>query len=317
MRAMATDRVGAGATLRPHTLPMREPGAGEVLIKVMATAVSPADLGMLAGRYRWYDELRLPLVPGYDVAGVVEAGDWERGAAVIASTGHSRTQVGSYAEYVTLPASYVAPKPANLDWAEAATLPLAALTAHQALELLDLHPGQSLLVNAPRGAVGRFTTQLAQAAGITVLTPDAAVVGAGGLVGGAGVPVGEAGVPVVGPGGPVVGAGGGVGWVDAALDVVGGERARRAFAAVRDGGAYVTVVPEFWVPGGQFTPERGITPQLVRAEPSGARLTAISRAAEAGQLTATVAKTLPLTEAQQALDLLASGGVRGKIVLLP
>ncbi|NUR99530.1 MAG: NADP-dependent oxidoreductase [Kribbellaceae bacterium] len=310
MRAMATDRVGAGATLRPHTLPVKEPGDGEVLIKVRAVAVNPADAGMVAGHYRWYDELRLPLVPGYDVAGVVEAGAWERGAAVIASTGHSRTQVGGYAEYVTLPASYVAPKPANFDWAEAATLPLAALTAHQALELLDLHPGQSLLVNGPRGAVGRFAAELARAAGITVLEPGTRAAGTGAPEVAASVPEGGSDVPGGGSAGDRV-------LVDAALDVVGGERARQAFAAVRDGGSYVTVVPEFWVPGGQFTPDRGITPQLVRAEPSGARLTTISRAAEAGDLTATVGKTLPLTEAQQALDLLASRGVRGKIVLLP
>lgn len=286
MRAMATDRVGAGATLRPHTLPVREPGDGEVLIKVRAVAVNPADAGMVAGRYRWYDELRLPLVPGYDVAGVVEAGSWERGAAVIASTGHSRTQAGGYAEYVTLPASYVAPKPTNLDWAEAATLPLAGTTAQQALELLELRPGQTLLVNGPRGAVGRFAVELARRAGLTVIE------------------AGRDATPVTEP-------------VDAALDVVGGPRARQAFAAVRDGGSYVTAVPEFWVPGGQFTPARGITPQVVRAVPDGERLMMLSRAAEAGDLTAVVGKTVPLTEAQQALDLLAFGGVRGKIVLLP
>jgi NADPH:quinone reductase-like Zn-dependent oxidoreductase len=286
MRAMATDRVGAGVTLRPHELAVQEPGAGEVLIKVQAAAVNPADLGMVAGRYRWYDELRLPLVPGYDVAGVVEAGDWERGAAVIASTGHSRTQAGGYAEYVTLPASYLAPAPANLDWAEAATIPLAGLTAHQALEQLDLRPGNSLLVNGPRGAVGRFAVQLARAAGVTVIE--------------AGRDANKAEVPV-----------------DAALDVVGGERALRAFGAVRDGGAYVTTVPEFWVPGGQFTAERGIQPHVVRAEPDGDRLVALVRAADAGELTAAVAKTLPLSSAQEALDLLAAGGTGGKLVLLP
>ncbi|GAA1584667.1 MULTISPECIES: zinc-binding dehydrogenase [Kribbella] len=67
----------------------------------------------------------------------------------------------------------------------------------------------------------------------------------------------------------------------------------------------------------QFTPARGITPQVVRAVPDGARLTMLSRAAEAGDLTTTVAKTLPLTDAQQALDLLATGGAGGKLVLLP
>jgi len=282
MLAMATDRVGPDATLSPHSLPVKEPGDGEVLIKVMAAAVNPADLGMVAGHYRWYDELRLPLVPGYDVAGMVVDGAWESGAAVIASTGHSRTQVGGYAEYVTLPASYLAPAPANLDWAEAATIPLAGITAHQVLELLDLRPGQTLLVNGPRGAIGRFAVELARRSGVTVVEPT---------------PVDQE--------------------VDAALDVVGGARARQAFAAVRDGGAYVTTVPEFWVPGGQFTADRGITPQIVRAEPGGARLTTLSRAAEAGDLTASVGKTLPLDQAQEALDLLAARSVRGKLVLLP
>ncbi|MEU4191120.1 NADP-dependent oxidoreductase [Kribbella sp. NPDC026611] len=297
MRAMATEVVGPEATLRPHSLPVREPDADEVLIKVMAVAVNPADLGMVAGRYRWYDELRLPLVPGYDVAGVVEAGAWPTGTAVIASTGHSRTQVGGYAEYVTLPASYVAPAPANLDWTHAATLPLAGLTAHQALEALALQPGQSLLVNSPRSAVGRFAIQLARAAGLTVIEAGRdAFAGA--------KDVQDAGASVLGP-------------VDGALDVVGGARALAAFAAVRDGGSYVTTVPEFWVPGGQFTAARGITPQLVRAEPSGARLSILSRAAAAGELTTAVAKTFPLTDAQQALDLLATGGAGGKLVLLP
>ncbi|MFI6828513.1 NADP-dependent oxidoreductase [Kribbella sp. NPDC050241] len=286
MRVMATDRVGPGAALRPHALPVRRPADGEVLIKVMAAAVNQADLGMVAGNYRWYDELRLPLVPGYDVAGVVEAGDWEAGAAVIASTGHSRTQVGGYAEYVTLPAGHVAAAPANLDWVEAATLPLAALTAHQALDLLDLGAGQTLLVNGARGAVGRFAAELAVARGITVLTPDSTTTPAPASA-------------------------------DAALDVVGGPRARAAFAAVRDSGRYVTAVPEFWVPGGQFTPARGIEPTIVRAEPDGRRLDEIARAAEAGRITTTVAKTLALTEAAAALDLLRAGGVRGKLVLIP
>ena len=61
---------------------------------------------------------------------------------MIASTGHSRTQVGGFAEYVTLPAAQVATAPANLDWTDAATLPLAGLTAYQSLELLDLAPAR-------------------------------------------------------------------------------------------------------------------------------------------------------------------------------
>ena len=189
-------------------------------------------------------------------------------------------------EYVTLPASQVAAAPANLDWTEAATLPLAGLTAQQALDLLDLAPGSTLLVNGARGAVGRFAAELAVARGLAVLSPQR----------------GEEPVPAS---------------VDAALDVVGGPRARAAFAAVRDGGSYVTTVPEFWVPGGQFTADRGIEPRIVRAEPDGRALDGLARAAEAGQLTAAVAKTFALTDAADALDLLQAGGVRGKVVLVP
>ncbi len=278
--------MGPGAELRLHDLPVKEPADGEVLIKVMAAAVNPADIGMLGGNYRWYDDLRLPLVPGYDVAGVVEGGAWQAGAAVIASTGHSRTQVGGYAEYVTLPAEQVALAPTNLDWTEAATLPLAGITAYQALDLLDLAAGSTLLINGARGAVGRFAVELAGARGITVCTlqrdeePAAAS-------------------------------------VDAALDVVGGPIARAAFAAVRDDGNYITTVPEFWVPGGQFTAERGIEPRIVRAEPDGQILDRLARSAEAGELTATVAKTFALADAAAALDLLRAGGVRGKLVLIP
>ncbi|MEV5964749.1 zinc-binding dehydrogenase [Kribbella sp. NPDC051952] len=137
------------------------------------------------------------------------------------------------------------------------------------------------MVNSARGAVGRFAAELAVSRGITVLTePDE-------------------------------------GSADAALDVVGGPRARAAFAAVRDEGSYVTTVPEFWVPGGQFTADRGIEPVIVRAEPDGRVLHGLARAAEAGHLTATVAKTLALTAAAEALDLLQVGGVGGKLVLVP
>jgi NADPH:quinone reductase-like Zn-dependent oxidoreductase len=197
---------------------------------------------------------------------------------VIAVTAHSRTQEGGYAQYVTLPVSYVAPAPNGLDWAHAASLPLAGLTAWQALALLDLAPSDRLLVNGPLGAVGGFAVQLAARQGAELVTQ-----------------------------GPV----------DAALDVIGGVAAKEAFAAVRDDGRYVTVVPQFWVPGGQFTSARGIEPITVRVEPDGSQLVELSRLAAAGQLTTRVADRLPLEQAAQAHRRLAAGGVRGKLVLIP
>jgi NADPH2:quinone reductase len=280
MRAAAVRQFGPAENLTITTLPVREPADGEVLIRVAAAAVNPADLGMREGRYRWRQPVRFPLVPGYDVAGTVETGmpGLPAGTAVIAQTAHSRTQIGGYAEYVTLPGAYVAPAPAGLDWAQAASIPLAGLTAAQALAALGLAEGDRLLVNGPRGAVGGFAVQLAGHRGVKVVTEGPA---------------------------------------DAALDVIGGRSAREAFAAVRDGGRYVTVVPEFWVPGGQFTPARGIEPVVLSVEPDGRQLAELSQLAASGRLVARVAGQLPLAQAAEAHRRLAGRSVAGKLVLIP
>ncbi|GAB3976570.1 NADP-dependent oxidoreductase [Actinoallomurus acanthiterrae] len=280
MRAAAIEQFGPAENLTITELPVREPAEGEVLIRVAAAAVNPADLGMREGRYWWREPVRFPLVPGWDVAGTIEVGtaDLPVGTAVIAVTAHSRTQAGGYAEYVTLPSRYVAPAPAGLDWAHAASLPLAGLAAWQALALLDLAPGDRLLVNNPLGAVGGFAVQLAARQGVKFVTQGPA---------------------------------------DAALDVIGGVAAKKAFVAVRDGGRYVTVVPEFWVPDGQFAAARGIEPITVLVEPDGRQLAELSRLAAAGELTTRVADRMPLEQAARAHRQLATGGVSGKLVLIP
>lgn len=163
MRAAAIQQFGPAENLTITRLAVREPAPGEALIRVAAARVNPAELGLREGRYRWREAVRFPLVPGYDVAGTVEAGtpSLPAGTAVIAATGHSRTQASGYAEYATLPEAYVAPAPAGLDWAHAASIPLAGLTAWQALAALHLSSGDRLLVNGPHGAVGGFAVQLA------------------------------------------------------------------------------------------------------------------------------------------------------------
>ncbi len=276
MRAMAIE--GFGDDLGEMRLPVREPGADEVLIKVAAAAVNPADLGMVAGRYEWTEPVRFPLVPGYDVAGTVAAGALPEGTRVVATTGHKWSQVGGYAEYVTLPARWVAEVPDALDLEEAAALPLAAMTAWQALEALDLSAGQSLLVNGPRGAIGAFAVQLAAGRGLEVVADQAA---------------------------------------DAVLDVIGGEAAQRAFALVREGGRYATVVPEFWVPGGVFSRTRGIDPIVVRFDPEAAPLAELARLAGTGGLRPRIADRLPLAKAGEAHARLAARGVPGKLILIP
>src|SRR5690242_16997507 len=130
MIAIGVERFGG--PLRPLRLPVVAPGPDEVLIRVAAAAVNPADLGMVAGRYRWLEEVRFPLVPGYDVAGTVEA----TGQPVVAFTLHKATQRGGYAEFVTLPAELVVPLPDGVPAAAAVPLPLAGMTAWQALDAI-------------------------------------------------------------------------------------------------------------------------------------------------------------------------------------
>jgi NADPH2:quinone reductase len=277
MRAMVVEQFGPPENLKQTTVEIREPGPDEVLIRVAAAAVNPVDIGMRAGRYQWHEPLRMPLIPGYDVAGTVEQGTDElpAGTPVIAFTAHSRTQVGGYAEYVTLPARYVAQAPATLDPAAAAALPLAGLVARQALATLGLSAGQTLAVNGPEGAVGRFVVQSAEHAGIEVR--DA---------------------------GPV----------DAALDVVGGAAALDLFARVADDGRYATIVPEFWKPGGQFTPARGIEPVTVIVDVERGGLAEVAMLADAGVLRPHIAKELPLASAPEAHEIMERGGGRGKLI---
>src|SRR5947208_13954116 len=151
-----------GRPLRELRLPTPTPGPGEVLVRVTAAAVNPADLGMVAGRYRWHDPVRFPLVPGYDVAGTLE----DTGQPVVAFTQHKTTQRGGYAQFITLPANLAVPLPDGLAPVDAAPLPLAGMTAAQTLDAIGAV--DTLLVNGPRGVVGSLVVQLAAARGITV-----------------------------------------------------------------------------------------------------------------------------------------------------
>jgi NADPH:quinone reductase len=268
-----------GSPLRRLDLPVPVAQQGEVLIRVGAAAVNPADLGMVAGRYRWAEPVRFPLVPGYDVAGVLDG----TGQPVVAFTQHKTTQRGGYAQFVALPADLVVPLPDGVSPLEAVALPLAGMTARQALDAIG--DVGTLLIDGPRGAVGSMAVQLAAARGIAVVAP------------GSSEPV------------------------DAALDVVGGAVARAAFDRVRDGGRYVTVVPEFWAPGGPFTPERGITPSVLSVRYDRAQLTALVAALASGALRVAVGAVLPMADAARAHAIVgrAPGApkVAGKVVLTP
>lgn len=296
MRAAVVTSFGGPEAVRVDEVEVPEPGAGQVRIKVAATALNPVDVGLREGVFGGEGQT---VGLGWDVAGTVDAGGaaagWSVGDEVVALHHCMVKPLGAHAEYVVVPADAVARAPRTADAVHAATLPLNALTAAQALDLLALPEGGSLLVTGAAGAVGGYAVQLAAYRGITVTAlareDDEELVrslGAAHFAGGR------------------VEAGG----FDAVLDaaVLGG----RALAWVRDGGAYAGVIP-----GAEPAPERGVRVAAVEVVADGARLAELVRLADEGVLTLRVAETYPLADVVKAHARLAEGGVRGRLVLVP
>ncbi|MEV6958933.1 NADP-dependent oxidoreductase [Streptomyces sp. NPDC051207] len=296
MRAAVVTAFGGPEAVEVVETEVPEPGAGQVRIKVAAAALNPVDAAVRSGVFGGAGE-RLGL--GWDVAGTVDAvgagAVWHVGDEVVALSHGAVKPLGAHAEYVVVPADAVAGAPATADAVHAATLPLNALTAAQALDLLGLERGQSLLVTGAAGAVGGFAVQLAVRAGLVVTAlareEDEELVrslGAARFTSGA-----------VEPGG-----------VDGVLDAaVLGEA---ALGSVRDGGAYVGVIPQ-----AAPSPVRGVRTTAVEVSADGARLAELVRLADEGMLTLRVAETYALDDAAKAHARLAEGGVRGRLVLIP
>jgi NADPH:quinone reductase-like Zn-dependent oxidoreductase len=282
------------------------PGLNEVRIKVAAAALNPADAAVWAGFFG--------PVPGdggaglgWDVAGTVDTvgpGAWfTTGEPVIALVHGTFLPTKGQAEYVVVPSHAVAPAPAGVAAAAAATIPLNGLTAAQSLELLGLPAGGTVLVTGAAGAVGGYAVQLGKRLGLTVIGLDDAQDEAyvrGTLLADDYLP--RAADPAAAlraryPGG-----------VDGVLDTA--TLGQAVIGAVRDGGTFVTTRVDH-VPAA----ERGIRVRLTTVAADASRLTTLSDLAGAGKLALRVAQTYPLDEVAAAHARLAQGGLRGRLVL--
>ncbi|MEA2297828.1 MAG: hypothetical protein QOF77_764 [Solirubrobacteraceae bacterium] len=171
MRAMALRRYGGPEVLEEMDLPEPRVGPDSVLIRARAAGVNPVDYKVREGRLDERIPSHFPLVPGWDVAGVIErvgpaVRGWAPGDEVMAYNRQDHLQWGTYAELVSAPTRTLARKPASVDWEAAAALPLAGLTAYQALtEGLELAPGETVLVHAAAGGVGSMAVQIARILG--------------------------------------------------------------------------------------------------------------------------------------------------------
>ncbi|MFE9360807.1 NADP-dependent oxidoreductase [Streptomyces olivaceoviridis] len=296
MRAAVVRAFGGPDAVEIAEVPVPEPGAGQVRIKVAAGALNPVDAGVRAG---FFGGAGKTLGLGWDAAGTVDAvgvaAAWQVGDPVVALVPGVSDPLGAHAEYVVVDADAVAKAPATADAVHAGTVPLNGLTAVQALDLLDLAPGASLLVTGAAGAVGAFAVQLAAHRGIEVTGHARA--GDEELVRSLGAAHFTA--EGVGPGS-----------VDAVLDAaVLGEP---ALEWVRDGGVYMGVRP-----GAYPASVRGVRTGAVAVTADGARLAELVRLVDEGVLTLRVAGTFALEDAVEAHARLAEGGVRGRVVLVP
>src|SRR5438046_5297293 len=171
MKAVVAHEYGAPDVLKFEQVPRPEPQEDEAVVRVIASGVAPADPLTLSGKYAKEFGTHLPLIPGYDIAGVVE----KTGANV------SRLKVGDavygyptfgggWADYVTVKEWEVARKPKSLSFVDAAAVPMGALTAWQALvDVAKLQPGQTILIHGGAGGVGSFAIQIAKAGGARVI----------------------------------------------------------------------------------------------------------------------------------------------------
>src|SRR5947207_10590232 len=171
MKAVVAHEYGGPEVLKSEEVPRPELKVNEALVRVIASGVNPADPLTLSGKYAREFGTHLPLIPGYDIAGIVE----KAGAKVTklkagdAIYGYP-TFGGGWAEYVNVTEGEVAAKPASLSFTEAAAVPMGALTAWQALiDVAQLHSGQTILIHGGSGGVGSFAVQIAKARGARIL----------------------------------------------------------------------------------------------------------------------------------------------------
>jgi NADPH2:quinone reductase len=314
MKAIAIREFGGRDKLERMDLPMPEVGNGEVLVRVKGAGVNPVDWKIREG---WLKDLfphRFPLIPGWDAAGIVErigpgVTGFRVGDEIFAYCRKPVVHGGAYAEYIALAEEHMAFKPSNTTFTEAAGIPLAGLTAYQALvDAAKIKAGERVLIHAAAGGVGGFGVQIAKDRG-------ALVWGTAGSRNGDYVrSLGAARVidysrddfrKVVRSEYPE--------GVDVVFDCVGGDALKKSVEIVRQGGRLISIVDS--LDAGSLG-RAAIRFEFVFVAPNSKELSELGRMVEQGRLKVHLEEVLPLEAAAKAHELSESRHTRGKIVLV-
>jgi NADPH:quinone reductase-like Zn-dependent oxidoreductase len=290
MQAVRLRAAGGPDQLAVERIPRPEPGAGEVLVRVHAAALTRDEL-------EWPLD-RLPAIPSYELSGVVEsvgpgAEGLSEGDEVFALTAFDRD--GAAAEYAVVPAALLASKPAELSHSEAAAIPMPGMTAWQGLfDHGGLEAGQRVLIHGATGGVGQAATQLARWRGAHVIgTVTGAEDAAWARKLGADEAIDHTVTRFEGAIEPV----------DLIFDTVGGERLERSRAALAPGGRLVSVA------------EEGNDADYFVVEHDGEQLQRLADLAASGELSLAIDSVLPFARFREAFERVAARGKRGKVVL--
>jgi len=331
MKAVRMHAFGGPEVLRYEDAPVPQPKPGEVLVRVHAVGINPPDWYLREG-YRmlppeWQPKVSFPAIPGTDVSGVVEAvaegvAHFRAGDEVYSMVRFPSGLAGgsqAYAEFVSVPASELARKPAGVDHVRAAGAPMSLLTAWQFLielghdEPNPLQPhqhqpvplqGRTVLVNGAAGGVGHFAVQLAKWRGARVIAVASGAheaflrnLGADDFID----------YTRTKPEAVVRG-------VDLVLDAVGGPASGRFLRTLKSGGALFPVFP-LGFSGAEEARRLGVSVSSTQVRSSGAQLATVGKLLEAGTVRVGVERTYALADARQAHERAARGHIQGKLVL--
>ena len=331
MKALVLSRYGGPECAALTDVPQPSPRAVELLVRVHAAGLNPVDFKTRAGALKIIRNYPLPIVMGNELSGVVEAvgpgvTHFAKGDRVFARV--DKDFMGAFAEYAVVKEDHLALMPASLDFASAAAVPLAALTALQALrDELHLRAGQRLFIPGGAGGVGTFAIQLAKHLGAHVATTAS--------------PRGEALVKRLGA--DVV-----IDYsrerfedqlsgYDCAFDLLGGDTLARVWSVLKRGGRVVSIagVPEpltarkdlqrgvglaalFWVASLSTrlrAARHGATYRYLFMHPSGADLAQLASLIDAKKLEVVIDRVFPFAEAKEAIAYLETGRAKGKVVV--
>jgi NADPH:quinone reductase-like Zn-dependent oxidoreductase len=306
MKAIRMHIYGGPEVLLYEQAPRPKVRESEVLVRVHAAGVNPLDWKVRAGQLKGVMRHNLPLIPGWDVSGVVEeigagVARLKKGDEVFAMADPTRD--GAYADYIAVREATVAMKPKSLHHVRAAATPLSALAAWRSLfDLGHLESGQRILIHGGSGGVGHFAVQLAKWKGAHVIAIASTKnqellrkLGADETIDYTTQEFEK--LPEK---------------VDLVLDTIGGETQQRSWRVLKKGGALISLLQP---PSVEKSRRFGVRGMMCSVQPDGAQLGEIAKLIDSAKLKPVIDRILPLREARRAHELSQSGHVRGKIVL--